>query len=342
MAYETGGANDTADLISKIVTFAQTIGWTYEGKSPLGDSGAEPIIVATGGARGSFYGNASILSKNGLVFAFFTSSEAGVDTDPGSFIGAAILPEVPQPNLILEPEGTRSEIDSPITSASSLIGAGNSIAWTSKMSGPYQAYHFFGDQNYIHIVVEVTPGSFRHFGIGQVEKAGAVVDGTYASATRWSFDVNDMGNIFDISNNFPFDAYGTSIATMLRADSDSTSPRWVNLNYGSSGQGLGGWRGPQAGYQAGPTSAITRMPPSTLTGRAILTPCLMMVNRPSGRLSMLGSVIDARWMRMDNYAPADIFSIGPDTWKVFPIIRKNGPSGQENSDNYAIAYRVVT
>ena len=85
-----------------------------------------------------------------------------------------------------------------------------------------------------------------------------------------------------------------------------------------------------------------RLPPSELTGRAVLFPCLMAVHRPSGMLTLLGSPRDVRWTRIDNLAPGDIITIGAENWKVFPIIRKTGPSGQENSENYGLAYRVVS
>jgi hypothetical protein len=62
--------------------------------------------------------------------------------------------------------------------------------------------------------------------------------------------------------------------------------------------------------------------------------------RTSNLGSPLGYPPHLRWVRLDYLSPGDVLTIGSDQWKVFPVIRKDGGTGQVNSGKYGYAYKV--
>ncbi|MNE91947.1 hypothetical protein D3C80_1896190 [compost metagenome] len=76
--------------------------------------------------------------------------------------------------------------------------------------------------------------------------------------------------------------------------------------------------------------------PNPLNGVGILLPNVVSLNVGDEFLSPIGVVPGIRYMDMTNYTPGDEFSLGPDTWKVFPWYQKGGLSVQRG-----IAYKVV-
>jgi hypothetical protein len=77
--------------------------------------------------------------------------------------------------------------------------------------------------------------------------------------------------------------------------------------------------------------------PNPLNGVGLLLPNIVSVNRNSEFLSPVGVVPGMRYMDMTLYQPGEEFSLGPDTWKVFPWYQKGGRSWQRG-----IAYKKVT
>ncbi len=315
MAYETAGASSVNDLIDKLRIFAVANGWTldFNGVSGLGS------------------GVAVLLHKGSVYVGFATDTSAGADTnDPGPRVHTYYF------------TGAYSGGAGPLAQAGH-SGTSN----TNNMTGPFGAYHFFADRDYLHVVVETTPGSFRHFGVGVLEKAGAVTTATYAYGTAWHWGSSRIGNILEAHHVLPFNDHGTSIpgaGTVIRADSDSISPRHVRVSdtTGVNGSACGGFiRYYTSEHRAAPIAGLALLTPSALTGRAPLLPLFCSVSRPSGNLSIIGAPYDMRFVRVDNMVAGELITLGPDSWKCFPVIRKNAVAGQENSQNFGYAYRVV-
>lgn len=347
MAYSTGSATDVIDLISKLSVFCDGNGWTIRSEGVYDGLNLDPIqpddeytdYLANGASGGSWAGGAGFVIQKGDIWIGVFA-----DTRGSSYVGVSDLGN----KTVYAP--TRHPVNNTPYVNSEAID--RPIHWTSNMPGPYQAYHFFSGDDYVHVVVEVTPGSYRHFGFGVLEKAGEITNAVYAHGTRWNYTVNYIDNIINDEHNIPFDSFSGNAehnsihpaGTLVRADSDGVSPRWISMIDRSSDNSgyFDGWGGFRASgyYTQVPLYPLMRLPPSELTGRAVMFPCLMGVYRPGGFRSFVGSPRDVRWMRIDNLAPGDLFSIGPDQWRAFPIIRKNGPDGMEDSEGYGLAYRI--
>lgn len=313
MAYETAGASGVNDLLGKLRIFAIAQGWA----------------VDYNGTRGDLLGNALLINKGGIYFAFVTRVGGADTTDPADRFGVYQYP------------GPYSSGAAPEAQA----GA-SAITFANNMPGPFQAYHFFAGtntagQSYLHAVVEAQPGSFRHIGAGVINKLGAVTTGAYTHASRWRYDTGFVNSI-NAGQALPWDSMqgytqALGYGVVVRCDADALSPNYAVAN-NSEAAGTRLFCG-IFGTEA--TAGLALQTPSTLTGRAILLPIFAGVERPLGFYSLIGGPPDLRFVNMENLQPGELISMGPDSWRVFPIIRKNGAPGLSNSGPWGYAYRVV-
>lgn len=312
MSYETSSATDVNDLLGKLRLFLIDDGWTID----------------FNGARVDTTGNALLVSKGGNCFGFMTQTIGGSAGDPASFFGAFQYPGPYNGSL-----------------APHLQTNASAISIANNMPGPFQAYHFFSGENaagvsYVHCVVEATPGSFRHFGVGQINKLGAITTGNYCYAGSWNYGSSYINSLND-RHSVPWAALENSQVnawrgTIIRCDGDALSPRYGVFNSRSDVDG--GLRQIRGGYNSDLSGLM--LPPSTLTGRTPLLPIFGSVLRPSAFYSMLGGPADLRFVNLTNLLPGDTLSLGADSWKVFPIRRRNGSAGLESSEYWGYAYKV--
>lgn len=73
---------------------------------------------------------------------------------------------------------------------------------------------------------------------------------------------------------------------------------------------------------------LTQFSPSPLNGIGLLVPNVVSLNVGSEFLAPIGIMPGLRFLDMTSYQPGDEFSLGPDTWKVFPWYQKGGLSYQ--------------
>lgn len=317
MGYATGAATSISNLLSAIESFAVAEGWTVDGGKANRSDGAargECVNIGKGDVRGAFF---SALSADGGLNAGFEvpfGFGLGTYTYPSWSGGAG--------NMAQAAAGART-----IT---------NNLGTTGVV-----AHHLFGGPHHLHVVIEVASGLFKHVGIGRVDRFGAVTTGVYNFGVRWYnqagvIDVpEDNRHALAFDHNSGHSRLGP--ATILRADSDAVSPRYFDANaFGSTNILACGWR--TSGRSAGLLNLPLGLGVSTLTGRAVLLPFMMSVQRSGGLFSPVGLIPDVRAVRIDNMNPGALLTLGADQWRVFPVIRKNGAAGQENSGTFGYAY----
>ena len=313
MPHQNGTATDHVDLLDKLRLFALANGWTVH------NFGGRPA--------GATAGQALQLSKSGLAGSFLSLSGAGTANDPGQFIGGYCH------DAYVGGSGTENQAN-----ASPKI-------YANAMTGPYQGYDFFtgvgNDGPYLYVVVETGAGVFKHFGIGVLDKFGAITTGAFVYACRWNYDPNYISVWTSPRNSVPFDTTeGTSgnpgRSLHVRADSDTITPRWYDPQTSPLLRG---------GHRVAAAINLVRMPAygsaSLRTGRTTLTPCLLAAERTGGLYSMVGAPPGMRWVALDYLDPGAILTIGTDDWKVFPVIRKNGGAGQPNSERFGYAFKMT-
>lgn len=62
--------------------------------------------------------------------------------------------------------------------------------------------------------------------------------------------------------------------------------------------------------------------PSAWNSEAVLLPIQAYLARASTKLSLVADLVNARYVRVDNYAPEQIITLGADQWKIYPFYRK--------------------
>lgn len=63
--------------------------------------------------------------------------------------------------------------------------------------------------------------------------------------------------------------------------------------------------------------------PNAWNGESELLPIMPLLTRAGGKTSILAQLGGSRYVRLDNYEPGQVITIGADKWKVFPWLRKN-------------------
>ena len=308
MAYQTGTAANPTSLLDSIRLFALSLGWTvsYFGDDPQ-----------TAGANDSWL---SLVSASGSYFNLLANNTSGKVSTRAATGYTNNGNRNSQPN--------------------------QSMGWgeTNGLTGPYQAYYFFGGADYIHVVIERVTNQFSHFHIGTLEKGGNYTGGEYHTCTQWTYGNTSYQHLPDSPYNvYPFDSYGYTWSEdayqCVRMGADGAPNKW----YSSPRQ----WTVPSSSLHVigflRNYSIMHRMmlrSPNAMTGQSMLIPSLIAGPRPAGGASIYGTVKDLRAINIANISPKEIITIGTDQWMIFPVIRKGLTTQYEAcSGNYGLAYR---
>lgn len=334
MAFQTGTTTSIENLMTQLSTFLQANGWTED----YFNSG-DPGTIA--------------FSKNQNFVSFQFSETA--DTNLGTM---AIYQ-------------ARANDASPTTqpwTATGDSGAGVASVVTSTFdnglccnafAGPHTNFWFFEQDSgpaYVHVVVEIDAGRFKHFGFGQIDKIGDWVGGEYVYGIKL-FQGGQSSDPISAFNNYGLDSSnnqinaGTGPATM-RVDGHSGEPSaatiWAEFKDGTSGNDRAGnarWKGVH-GWRSSPEfAAFYWLRISEATAFKPLFPISLAVQDFSGApdsLFRLGFQADVRMCNIANISPAKIINIGGDNWYFFPVIRKQRLQvNTEESWNWGVAYKRV-
>jgi len=361
MSFVTGSATDIEDLLDQWFDFLLANGWTADidytvpGQSPnfgvinrkqdlaspLGSDPLNEVILHCG-----------FSVNNAVIFS-------GAATD----------------NLFMVP--MRDYVGSGDPGLNAIFGS-NSPAISTTTSGvgwifsnfptqPFEQHWFFESDFYAHAVVEYSSGFYRHFGLGQLNKTGKYFGGEYYYGSFINRQVSVIDSVLSGQNNIGMDGNvfgGEAQAKVFAQDLDKTgltdwkgrqSPEsgWFNANQfvltvdGDDGnlgdRGTFITQGPRRGYHY----PLYYSGQSAFNGHRPMYPQYVFTKFQStpDRVQLLGSVPDQRVMSLEQgLSPKDEFTIGSDTWIVFPVTRKRPIAvldDTEQSLSFGIAYKKV-
>lgn len=322
MSYETGTATDPEDLLTKLNTFLTgTPGWTSD------------LFSAAN--------NRAIWSKAGVSAKIFVSWDA-------NNIGLAMIQDIASPvdQVLLNQIGAEF-ISNTLTNN----------RYCNVMPGPYPSYHFFEDDNYIHVVVEKDAGIYRHFGFGQMLKLGKWTGGMYVYGHFWDQSTTNIDNPNQIAHLAGFNGVNSNNSTRgpgVHAEglpdqigaskylrqTTSTTPN------DDDGEDVGNMF--PGGWNDGQNVHFMAAGQSQLNGFKPLIPIPVyqwyFLSLPD-RARLLGYIPDIRSISLLGLNVAQEITVASDTWIVFPITRKGNfgtTFNQEQSFDYGIAYKKVT
>lgn len=330
MAYATGSAADIDALMDAFDTFITANGFTQDQYDST-DSGTYANIGSWHETGGTLYFSIRWDDTNEELAVFQALGYTGTD--------------FPQNQTDDSGQGATG---SPWTS-------GRHVNLESV--GPFTAYHFFTDAagTYVHVAIEVDSGRWRHFGFGTLDKANDFTGGEYAYGHVWSQSVAQIDDPRNVSNYFHLDmgASATHAATVHAEGlpDQGGSDKWL-VCFGGTPATAGTDRGgadrfPCVGTARGGlwTHSLAWIRGTALNVFIPLIPIEVMYRNTStvpDTAFFLGRVPDTAIVNMNNFNDGDEFTIGSDTWKVFPWVRKQfNQDNTEESWNAGIAYKKI-
>ena len=311
MAYAENVASSPDDLIDKISTFAVSAGWTEDRNALVGSN------------------RTVTLHKGGDYIHLWNDSDSSV-------------------RVI----GSIGYDSGEVPLSQTLVAENQCVAPIGV--GPYTKVYMFADNSpaeHVHVVIEATAGVFFHLSFGLLDKFGTYTGGTYFDASYWPHTSPASQTYTGHWNKAIFDsttAPGYTAGTLpfnVRVDipADSLSNNWFAARSDATNKAVSGLNGSQPGPSPVLNTAYSRNS-ATFSGQILLHPIQVVVERDGGLWSSVGEFPNVRVTNIERYNPADEITIGSDTWKLFPFVRKGSSTNtltEAYSQNRGYAYKKV-
>lgn len=307
MAYQATSATSVPDLIDKIAIFAGANGWTVHRNDLAG--ALRTVTVSKGGDYINIFNTGSTdVQVRGAV---------GYD---GGLAGSA------QPNQA-------------ITQATANTG-----------SGPFSNVFFFENNSCLFAVIEIASGIFRHLCFGSLVKYGTYSGGTFFDAF-YLHPTNDPQDPAGSTYHHPlFGQYGPNQGACggVRCDVDGNTNyfapfrRTNNVATPVASGAMSSANEASNDYGSRSFAGFYDRSVNSWSGVTPLQPIKLRVERAGTYYSEIGHVPAMRFLNMSRFQVGDEFSIGPDTWKVFPWVRKGYVFDQPYSSELGWAYLKTT
>lgn len=225
---------------------------------------------------------------------------------------------------------------------------GASVRGFQQTIGPFPNLYLFSDAggNYCHIVLEVFAGVYRHMHFGNLIKFGTWTGGAYFSGMFWSQTSSNPFPISDPSSSshtVPFDNQQSQGLLGWTVHYERSTDKWIRGNTDTVYGGVQSREG-RASVRGGFPTMFRNIPESLFSALVPLGPVIIGAVRETDTpitTRWIGQVPDFRTINITNLLPAQEFSIGSDTWKVFPMCAKNTVQTQNGSKTAGFAYKKI-
>lgn len=321
MAYLQTTATSVSDMLDTISAFAVNLGWTVA-RNDTFTSGSNTRRILSLSRAG--YDHAHFFSQlnSGQKNAIFTMRSIGLSTS-GDYTTNPQRSTISETNLL--------------------------------SGGPYVNFWLFGESGanpYIHCVIEYAAARYRHFGVGELLKKGSWTGGAYCYGHRWS-QASGVDSPTNNAHNKPFCEHGVSVdnGAVRCNDSDATANNISGVDNSYLPYSYLASRRVMTGFTVGNTSStftyvdigmgLQNFTFSNYNQRVQMIRLKHFVTVASNYYRHIGEPPAVRAVNINPFQPGQEFNIGPDTWKIFPFVRKGLIVNQESSDFYGLAYKKV-
>lgn len=289
MAYYTGQCTSYQHLADILVEHCQKHGWVWQD---------------------------GILSKNDLFIQIFVV-EQRIDNYHVRGQGITLI------------GGTGKQTNQLINPAENPVRLGRTVAGRKLPQINYfpAHYHLFIFANEVYLFMKFDIDKFYYLAFGKSNLLqNTLGSGLWLSATcqHYSFSSDD-GSIFEIiylKNNGggASGGYGATVVAPFWNRQDFYH-NWSNSVICHGLDNLLWSNGKSRAYCTF-EPLIDRLPTNHFADSPLL-PYNIYLERPENKLSLIAQLENARCVRIDNYEPEQIISLGHEKWMVFPFYRKN-------------------
>jgi hypothetical protein len=326
MAYQTGTASSTSNLLDTLRGFLAANGWTVTWRFQIAQS----------------------------TWRWLHASKGGVFFNAYEWLVAASATLSPSPHIIFCNYATayNASLD-PYAQPGRNLDSG-----ATGITPPYLSYHFFegvgASGPYCYVAIEIGAGEFAHFGFGVLNKAGTYTGGEFACGSMWlttngfgggqQNNALSSGNAWPFSDNASINAWITNlpIGTIIRCVPALSGSHVVASQGSLTGQQLrcGGARNHSTTRSDAGTAQwlLWQAPTIPSIATAVLMAPHCFAERTTNNYSYIGVPPGLRHVSLEFLNPGDEIVLGAETWKVFPLRRKGSGSEIPLSGNYGIAY----
>lgn len=343
MAETTGSATNLEDLLQKFLTWAVAQGWTQDeaigtvstGRQLALHKGACFVQMRWNTAPGAT-SNVALYQSTGYTGGNRSGTHPG---DSGNGFNTST-----------------SVVETSLDDERCLEAIGN---------GPYPSYYFYTNAtgDYLHCVAETSTDTFIHWGMGDTAAFDKFSDWNTATGGAYCYGHTnrDSTSATAASNYTLFDGGAGTVtgvtdmrlrcATMRLAGAPGQggSEVWATIGGHATHTVIndtagnarsiccGGFRGglvPRGfgNFAAGNSSGLAPLTPISVCH-------INQVPNPK-RVYLLGFMKDVRMLDLTYFAPKDTFTLGADTWRVFPCVRRVEGSAAGDTGFLGIAYKV--
>lgn len=340
MTETTGSATGLEDFFAKFLTHVATLsGWTVDQSITTVDSGRQCAI------------------SKGNLFVQYRWDTASPDTvavyQSTAFDGVGVRAGLHTGDSGNGYNSSNGTTEANLESERCVQNMGNSA---------YPNYYIYTDASatYIHVAVEVNTDELRHFGCGNTSKFGdwdtmsggeyvyghngvtfssalsqsgnCLLDGAQITASG-SFNQNDQGGTMRLAGAPNQDGAGVWAHVWGAKDRVELNDSAGNPRAKVMGGSRGGLLARAFGFYG----------PGSTTGIAPLTPNLLTYLDQSTsppRAYILGFQPDVRTIHLRYLAQGDTFTLGGDTWRVFPWVRRVEGAAAGDTDFLGFAYKT--
>jgi len=318
MAETTGSATGLEDFFGNLLAYVGTLsGWTVDETITTVDSGRQCAV-----SKGNLYVQWRWDVSSPNTVAMYQSTGFASSTRAGTQAGDS-------------GNGYNSNNDTDendLKSDRCIDEMGNAA---------YPSYYFYTDSSatYVHVAVEITAGDFRHFGFGNLEKFGDWDTGSggeyvygHVGTTSTDATADGISFLLDGSLQDPAQAgdgatmrlsglpdQGTEVYGCVWGDKDQDTSDGTDTAGNDRLKVIGGARGGPLAYGFG------WAPPESSTGLSLFQPiaCFYKNDVPAvPRVYLLGFQPDTRMVHLKYLAAKDTVTLGAQTWRVFPMVRR--------------------
>jgi hypothetical protein len=322
--YETGSASALNDLLDKFYIFAGTQGWTIDSKT------ANSMTLHKGSA---FFSLRMFTNETAVINGGSAASKYGIGVSGSdSYNGAVAWDLQPgHPTRGSSTGGIQGHAFMPLVTA----------------LPPFPAYHFFApDSKTLYCELEIRTGVFKRFGFGSMDlfSSSAPGSGRFFYATGGKHVTNATTGSVWLGEDMDLGSRALELVPFRFGDiaaANGGQGSFVRVASGSfDNWACSGWAG-DTNYQAMSCAGggmhdkpLRELAKNPLNNMVVLLPNIVSLNISNTYLSPIGVVPGIRYMDMTNYIPGQEFTLGSDTWKVFPWYQQGGLSAQRG-----IAYK---